>query len=55
VFGLGIPELLIILAIVLIVFGAKKLPELGKGLGKGIKNFKKSLKEDEKESEHRDE
>ncbi|OCC14570.1 Twin-arginine translocation protein TatA [Dissulfuribacter thermophilus] len=51
-FGLGIPEFLIILAILLIIFGAKKLPEIGKGLGKGIKNFKKSLKEEEKESEH---
>ena len=53
-FGLGIPELLIILAIVLVVFGAKRLPELGRGLGKGISNFKKSLNEEEIESGHED-
>ncbi len=40
--GIGIPELLIILVIVLIIFGAGKLPEIGTGLGKGIKNFKKA-------------
>ena len=49
---LGVPELLIILLIVLLIFGANKLPELGKGLGKGIKNFKDATKEaaDEKDS-----
>lgn len=41
-FGLGIPELIIILALVLIVFGAGKLPEIGSGLGKAIKGFKKA-------------
>lgn len=46
--GIGTSELLIILAIVLIVFGASKLPELGAGLGRGIRNFKKAAKgEDE--------
>lgn len=54
VFGLGIPELLIILAIVLVLFGANRIPELGRGLGEGIKNLKKSMKEDEKESGHQD-
>ena len=43
--GIGMPELLLILVIVLIVFGAGKLPELGAGLGKGIRNFKKSVGE----------
>lgn len=41
---LGLPEMLIILAIVFLIFGANKLPQLGSGLGEGIKNFKKSIK-----------
>ena len=39
---LGAPEIIIILFVVLLLFGAKKLPELAKGLGKGIKEFKKA-------------
>jgi sec-independent protein translocase protein TatA len=42
--SLGIPELLIILVIVILVFGASRLPELGKGIGKGIRNFKDATK-----------
>ena len=42
---LGIPELLVILAIVILIFGASRLPELGRGIGKGIKNFKEATKE----------
>ena len=45
--SLGVPELLIILLIVLIIFGASKLPQLGKGLGQGLRNFKDSVKGDE--------
>lgn len=45
--SLGLPELLIILLIVLIVFGATKLPQLGKGLGQGMRNFKDSIKGEE--------
>jgi len=45
--GLGVPELLIILLIVIIIFGATRLPQLGKGLGQGLKNFKDSVKHDE--------
>jgi len=50
-FGIGIPELVIILVIILIIFGAGKLPEIGAGLGKGIKNFKRATIEDESEAE----
>ncbi len=41
-FGIGMPELIIILVIILIIFGAGKLPEIGAGMGKAIKNFKKA-------------
>ena len=44
-FGIGVQELVIILVIILIIFGAGKLPEIGSALGKGIKNFKKSMNE----------
>jgi sec-independent protein translocase protein TatA len=44
-FGIGIPELLIILVIILIIFGAGKLPEIGAGMGKAIKNFKGATSE----------
>jgi len=43
----SMPELLIILAIVVLLFGAKKIPDLAKGIGKGIKSFKNEMKEDE--------
>ncbi|MFH1623865.1 MAG: twin-arginine translocase TatA/TatE family subunit [Pseudomonadota bacterium] len=41
-FGIGMPELIVILVIIMIIFGAGKLPEIGSGLGKGIRNFRKS-------------
>ena len=54
-FGIGMPELIVILVILLVVFGAKRLPEMGAGLGKGIKNFKKSLGDTEKKIASSDE
>ena len=48
-FRLGAPELVIILVIVFFLFGARRLPEMGKGIGEGIKNFKKSIKGDDTE------
>ena len=49
--GIGMPELLVILVIILIIFGAGKLPEIGAGLGKGIRNFKKATTEPLESSE----
>lgn len=46
VFGLGMPEMIIILVILLVLFGGSKLPSLAKGLGQSIKEFKKSSKEE---------
>jgi sec-independent protein translocase protein TatA len=48
---IGLPELLLILAIVVILFGSTKIPQLGKGLGEGIRNFKKGLRSAEDETQ----
>ena len=48
-FGLGTPELVVIFAIAFLVFGGKKLPEIGAGLGKGISSFKNGLRQAEEE------
>jgi sec-independent protein translocase protein TatA len=47
-FGIGMPELIIILVIILIIFGAGKLPEIGAGMGKAIRNFKGATSDAEK-------
>ena len=48
---IGIPELLVILFIVVLIFGASRLPELGKGIGQGIKNFKEATREGAKDKD----
>jgi sec-independent protein translocase protein TatA len=52
--SIGIPELLIILAVAVLLFGGKKIPEVAKGLGEGIKNFKNALKEEKKDKDKDD-
>ena len=49
-FALGAPELIVIVVLVLLLFGCKKIPELMRGLGKGIKEFKNASKEDTEEN-----
>mgnify|MGYP002835998659 CR=1 FL=1 len=49
-FALGAPELIVIVVLVLLLFGGKKIPELMKGLGKGIKEFKSASKEESDEN-----
>jgi len=45
--SLGVPELIIIFLIIVVLFGASRLPQIGKGLGEGIRNFKRGMKEAE--------
>ncbi len=50
----GLPEMLLIVLIIVIIFGARRLPELGKSLGEGIKNFKKSISSKERDNDKSD-
>ncbi len=54
-FGLGTPEIILIAIVILVLFGAKKIPELMQGLGKGIKEFKKASSDIEKDLTSTDE
>jgi sec-independent protein translocase protein TatA len=54
-FGLGWPEIVIIAAVVLLIFGPKKIPEFGAALGKTLRGFKEEINKDEQESEENDE
>jgi sec-independent protein translocase protein TatA len=49
---IGLPEMLIILVIIMLIFGASRLPEIGRGIGQGIKNFKGSMKEADSETKN---
>lgn len=51
-FGLGPLELMIVLAIVMVLFGAQKLPQIGDGMGQAIRNFRSATTEEKPESEH---
>jgi sec-independent protein translocase protein TatA len=53
-FGLGMPEIVIIMVIALLVFGAGKLPEVGSGLAKSIRGFRKALQEPESDGAQKD-
>ena len=53
-FGIGLPELTILLVLVLIVFGAGKLPAIGAGVGKSIRNFKNAVSDSDKNSEEKE-
>ncbi len=53
-FGLGLPELLLILIVVLVFFGGSKLPAIGKGLGESVRSFRRALKEGQAEPSEKD-
>ena len=53
-FGLGTPEIILIAIVILVLFGAKKIPELMQGLGKGVKEFKKATNEIEQDIKNSD-
>ncbi|MCL4511230.1 MAG: twin-arginine translocase TatA/TatE family subunit [Bacteroidetes bacterium] len=53
--GIGLPEIILILVILVIFFGAKRIPELAQGIGKGIREFRKSVKEIQEDPDKKEE
>lgn len=53
-FGLGMPEMIVVLVIALVMFGPSKLPNLGKSLGEAIKSFKKGIRDNETTGDHKE-
>ena len=51
--SIGLPELLVILAIIFIIFGANRLPGIGRGIGSAIKNFKEGIKSEDETADHK--
>ena len=51
ILGLGVPEWILLFVVVLVIFGAGKIPQIGSGLGKGLRNFRKAVKGEEVEEE----
>jgi sec-independent protein translocase protein TatA len=52
-FGLGLPEMLLVLVIIILIVGASRLPELGRGFGEGIRNFKQALRSEPADEENK--
>jgi len=52
-FGLGLPEMLLVLVIIILIFGASRLPELGRGVGEGIRSLKRSLRDEPADEDKR--
>jgi sec-independent protein translocase protein TatA len=54
-FGLGVGEIVLVLALLMLLFGAKRIPQIARGLGEGIRNFRTSVKEGEEDPDRLDE